>query len=61
MDTELKRFTISITPSMKFDLDVVKRERYYKVTRNDMMKDLIIRGLASVSKAENEQLSNPSK
>ncbi|MDE6232923.1 MAG: ribbon-helix-helix domain-containing protein [Lachnospiraceae bacterium] len=51
MSTNLKRFTISITPSMEADLDILKKERYYKVTRNEMIRDLIILGLKSL-KAE---------
>lgn len=53
MATDLKRFTISITPSMEADLDAAKKERYYKNTQNDMIRDLISRGLAAL-KAENE-------
>ncbi len=51
MATKLKRFTISVTPSMEKDLDMVKKELYYKDTRNAMIRDLIIRGLDSL-KAE---------
>lgn len=53
MATDLKRFTISITRSMEADLDAAKKERYYKNTQNDMIRDLISRGLAAL-KAENE-------
>ena len=53
MATTLRRFTISITPSMDADLDAVKKERYYKSTQNDMIRDLISRGLEAL-KAENE-------
>ena len=60
MATQLKRFTISVTPSMEVDLDAVKKERYYKSTQNQMVRDLIIRGLASL-KAESEQPRKPPK
>lgn len=53
MATTLRRFTISITPSMDADLDAAKKERYYKSTQNDMIRDLISRGLEAL-KAENE-------
>lgn len=53
MATTLRRFTISITPSMDADLDAVKKERYYKSTQNDMIRDLISLGLEAL-KAENE-------
>lgn len=57
MATTLRRFTISITPSMDADLDAVKKERYYKSTQNDMIRDLICRGLEAL-KAENEAENN---
>nr|WP_317414068.1 hypothetical protein [uncultured Solibaculum sp.] len=52
MATGLKRFTISVTPSMEMDLDRVKKEHYYKDTQNDMIRDLIIRGLASLKEEQ---------
>lgn len=58
MATDLRRFTISITPSMEVDLGLVKKERYCKDTQNDMIRDLIVRGLASL-KAEAEESGNP--
>lgn len=51
MATDLKRFTISITPEMEADLDVMKQRHYYRDTRNTMIRDLIIRGLEDL-KAE---------
>lgn len=48
MATDLKRFTISITPSMEAELDSAKRDRYYRGTQNAMIRDLINRGLASL-------------
>lgn len=55
MATNLKRFTISITPKMEADLDSVKQRRYYWGTRNDMIRDLIIRGLAALEAEEAEK------
>ena len=52
MATELKRFTISITPEMEADLDSLKQRFYYRNTRNRMIRDLIIRGLASFEAEE---------
>lgn len=60
MATDLKRFTISITPSMEVDLDAAKKERYCKDTQSDMIRDLIMRGLASL-KSETEESCNPPK
>lgn len=53
MATTLRRFTISITPSMDADLDAAKKERYYKSTQSDMIRDLISLGLEAL-KAKNE-------
>lgn len=53
MATDLKRFTISVTPSMEAELDSAKRERYYRGTQNDMIRDLINRGLASLKNESN--------
>ncbi len=55
MDTELKRLTISISPCMELELDVAKREYYRGDTQNDMIKDLIVRGLSSLN-AGKEQI-----
>lgn len=52
MATELKRFTISVTPSMEISLDKAKQDRYYKDTQSDMIRDLINRGLASLGVEE---------
>lgn len=48
MATDLRRFTISITPTMETDLDRVKKECYYKSTQNEMIRDLILRGLETL-------------
>ena len=48
MKTDLKRFTISVTPGMEAELDLAKKEYYYKGTQNDMIRDLISRGLDSL-------------
>lgn len=53
MATDLKRFTISIPLKMKVDMDTVKQIRYYGSTQNDMIRDLIMRGLAE-SEAEED-------
>lgn len=45
MATDMRRFTISITPSLDMELDEAKKETYYKDTQNDMIRDLIMRGL----------------
>ncbi len=48
MDADLRTFTISVTPGMEAKMDLVKKERYYKETQNDMIRDLIRRGLDSL-------------
>ena len=48
MATDLKRFTISVTPEMEAELDSAKQAVYYRGTQNDMIRDLINRGLESL-------------
>ena len=55
MAADVKRFTISITPKMEADLDSAKQRRYYRDTQNDMIRDLIIRGLAALEAEEGEK------
>ena len=55
MAAAVKRFTISITPKMEADLDSAKQRRYYRDTQNDMIRDLIIRGLAALEAEEGEK------
>lgn len=45
MATDMKRFTISVTDDMEERLDRLKQAKYYKVTRNRMIQDLICIGL----------------
>ena len=52
MATDLKRFTISITPTMEKDLDALKQRKYYSNTRNDLIRDLIVLGLKALNAAE---------
>lgn len=52
MATNLKRFTISVTPSLEAALDSAKKERYYRETQNDMIRDLISRGLSALQHEE---------
>lgn len=48
MAAGLKRFSVSVTPSLEVELKLVKKERYCKDTQNEMIRDLIVRGLASL-------------
>lgn len=45
MATDLKRFTISVTPDIETDLDRAKKEYFYKTTQNEMIRALIMKGL----------------
>lgn len=49
MDTEVRKLTISISSGMELELDVARRECYSEGTLNDMIKDLIARGLDSLN------------
>ena len=55
MATDLKRFTISITPKMEADLDSAKHRRYYRDTQNNMIRDLIVRGLEEAAKGKRRE------
>ena len=48
MATDMRRFTISVTHNMDMELDKAKRETYYKDTQNEMIRDLIARGLQNL-------------
>ena len=48
MATDMRRFTISVTHNMDMELDEAKRETHYKDTQNEMIRDLIMRGLQNL-------------
>lgn len=48
MATDMKRFTISVTEEMDARLDLLKQAKYYNVTRNKMLQDLICIGLETM-------------
>lgn len=50
MATNLRRFTISVTPAMDEELDKLKQKHYYKATQNDMIRDILTLGLAEMKK-----------
>ncbi len=56
MDADLRRFTISVTPEMKEQLDKAKNENFCEKSQNAMLRDLIVLGLNSFeeNKASNE-------
>lgn len=54
----MKRFTVSISHDMEDDLDTLKKERYYRTTRSEMIRDLIERGLESFHEEMDAQKKN---
>lgn len=48
MEADRKQLRISVTQSMEMELDEIKKECYNEDTQNDMICDLIRRGLASL-------------
>lgn len=48
MEAKIKKLTISISASMGLELDVAKKVCYREGTQNDMIRDLIVRGLVSL-------------
>lgn len=53
MAVDLRRITISVTPALDADLKKAKQEYYFEKTKNDMMKDLIVRGLSALKEDGN--------
>ncbi|MDF2844775.1 MAG: hypothetical protein K0R00_3201 [Herbinix sp.] len=59
MATDLKRFTISVTPEIEAKLDLAKKEYFYKNTQNEMIRSLIVKGLNSLkNNSESESSSH---
>lgn len=58
MATNLKRFMISVTPSMETDLNLLKKEKFYNDSQAEMLRYVIGLGLASIrEKAESELIN----
>ena len=53
MATDVKKFTISVTPDIEVDLEIAKKSYFYKTTQNEMIRTLIIKGL-NILKTEGE-------
>lgn len=47
MSTNMKRFSVSLTPDLEKRLDTIKKERFYKNTQTQMIRELIKLGLDS--------------
>lgn len=54
MAENMKRFTVTIPAEIKVDLDEAKRNTYYRHTQNEMMRDLIMRGLVALNSKQEE-------
>lgn len=54
MAEDLYQYSISVSPTMEGALEKAKTEYYSNTTNNEMIKDLISRGLA-VSKTKKEK------
>ena len=52
LDKQPLRFTISVSPDMARKLDALKQRIYYRTSRNVMIQDLLLRGLASFEAEE---------
>ncbi len=50
MVTNMKRFTVSVTPDIEQSLDKLKKEQFYNTTQSEMVRYLIKLGLRSISK-----------
>lgn len=49
MEEGFKRFTISLTPDIEAELRVVRRTYFVRFTQNEMIKELIRRGIEAVA------------
>ena len=61
MSTNLKRFTISVTPVMEEKLDELKQQHYYKKSQTSMIRDLINRGLNTLESESQKEGKNIEK
>ena len=52
LDKQPLRFTISVSPDMAKKLDALKQRIYYRTSRNVMIQDILLRGLASFEAEE---------
>lgn len=52
MATDMKRFTISLTPELERDLDDLKRREFYNKTQTEMVRHLIEKGLQSMNNTQ---------
>lgn len=59
MAANLRRFTISVTKTMDDALEKAKKEQYDKVSQNEMIRDLIIRGLKTLEQEETDPSALP--
>ncbi len=59
MAADLKRLTFSIMPSLEVELRLAKKEWYCRDTQSDMIRDLIVRGLASLESETEEAVHSP--
>ncbi len=58
MSTDMKRFTISITPDIEQGLNKLKKEQFYDKAQSEMVRYLIKLGLNFVS---SEQIKHQNK
>lgn len=52
MAVEKKRYTISVPLEVEAELNELKRDRYCQTTRNEMFRDLLVRGLGTLQMEE---------
>lgn len=55
MATKMRRFTISITPDMDMELEELKQGIYSMNTQNEMIRDLLKRGLQNVKSKKEDR------
>lgn len=54
MGTNMKRFSISLTPDLEADLDALKKDKFYNNNRSDMIRFLITLGLETMKREDDD-------
>lgn len=54
MNTNMKRFSISLTPDLEADLDALKKDKFYNSNKSDMIRFLITLGLEVCKREDND-------
>ncbi len=54
MDTNMKRFSVSLTPDLVADLDALKKDKFYNSNQSEMIRFLITLGLEACKRKDDD-------